>query len=188
MNIVQRIAHFFGLATLKDLENLGLRSLRAAKPNPVQIAETYPVYFTTPDGSGPAYVASHRFQPFALRHGLAVRFVGAGQAHQGTYGYIAANPEIVEIDVGSVLTAAGQLETAETTISAIEIVQASDIGAEEYETITGVPDGGFLEGSSIGSTPTVGGGGGVYGAAELDVWTSTGFVVRMSADAPVVFQ
>lgn len=187
MSITQKIAHFLGLATLKDIEGIRPRSLRAAKPNPVQIAAMYPVYFTTADGSGTPYIVSHQLQAFALRHGVALRFVL--EQEPGKYGYIPANPSVEIVTPIKVLTGPGQLEDIDVPeIGGYAVTLADDIGSEQYEATTGVPDGGFLEGTEIGSTPVVVGSQGVHGAAQIDIWTSTGFVTRMEAGAPVVLE
>lgn len=161
----------------------------AGAPNPVQIAPMYDIYFDGADCTGQAYVrgfgsfADHeKLGDAAIRQGVAFRYTLPGQADEApeTYAWLERGVEAETPAIVSHLWEPGKCSLIDDSGEvAYPVQQQGD--PEAYETLTGVPAGGFLDGTSISSFAAMNAGG-LMGARFYDTVTSTGFYIRFDAN------
>lgn len=173
-------------ARIAELEAQDVTTFTAGEPNPVQVAGFGLVYFEGAACQGNAYL--HASGPFyeiassAVRRGIVTRYTLPGQTDKApeTYAVVYPGESLSSVPYASVLNGQLCFEEAGTVIG-YRVQQNDDPVA--YEELTGVPAGGFLEGTRLST----------YSAAAsllesntLDMVTSTGFIMRFDLNtAPI---
>lgn len=170
-----------------------LPRFQAGRPNPVQIAGFYPIYFDATGCQGRAFVGvsgtRHDISRTARRQGVAFRYTLPGQERGApeTYSMVPPGSEFTNIEYFSRLNGPGSCaERTGTAVGVIPVSQQTD--PEAYEEMTGVPAGGFLEGRTL-SAYTAPDAQGMLGARFYDFVSGTGFMFRLDADdVPLVIE